>query len=449
MNNRITIIFGLIAVLVLSSCMTRRLVREAEDLEKKGDYVSAAELYHQALSRRSSNDDARSGFRRTGTIVLQEKLSNFNRAYNDQRNREAVYNYLDAKDFYNKAKSVNVNLNFPSIYHEYYNEVKNLYLEDRYFEAYNHLQNESFSQAETIFREIIRLQPNYRDAREQLNIAIYEPVYRESLNLMDNREYRAAYFRLKEITNNLGTYKDSHELKRECIEKGSYTIAVAPIINNSSRRGIERNIESQIINKLNLINNPFLRLVDKTVVSQDEVESTMVAVAPDAILFSEINSFDYTPGRLEETEKRGYLKRVVEYKDDETDEIRRRTEYSKVTYSEFEQQRSVSMNFSYRLVDDRTGRILNSGTRTFRARDRIHYAVYGGDSDNLVPGYWKHRRRDSEEDVIRDSRRHVRDLQALLDSRKEIKSYETLVADIFESASEYVSSNINRYIIEN
>lgn len=455
MNRSIIILLlVLTGITLFSSCVTRRLVKKAEKLEEQGMYVDASELYYQALQRNRTHEKALIGMRRSGEFTISRMLSDFNRAYNEQRNQEAVNYYLRAKAYHERIKRVNVELNFPSFYHDYYNEVKNIFLEDKYFEGMNHLQNESFVQAEQAFREIVRVQPNYRDVAEQLNIAVFEPIYRESLALMDNGKYREAYFKLENIINNLGTYKDSHDLRRESLQKGSITIAIAPVKNSSTQRGIERNIENEIITQIQNQNNPFIKLIDQTrptssARSTSSAGSSVRFAAPDATLYCEIVSFNYNAGKLAEKTVPGYLKRRVKVKNQETGRDEYRTEYDKVTYKEFNMTRTINMNISFRLINDRSGHILKTGSKTLRAADNIHFARFDGNNDNLVPGYWENKSSSSDKDEIRDNRRAVQELQSLLSARDRIKTFESLATEIYTNSSAFVATEINTFVINN
>lgn len=134
-------------------------------MEALGQYADAADMFYYAVQAKRTNVEALAGLKRCGQMTLSKKLSEFNQAYNDSKNKEAVYFYQDAKAYYEKLNAVGVSLNFPSFYDEYYQEVKDTYLEDRYYEGSKLLSDERFSEAETIFKEIQKLQANYKDLR--------------------------------------------------------------------------------------------------------------------------------------------------------------------------------------------------------------------------------------------------------------------------------------------
>ncbi|MFQ3578842.1 MAG: hypothetical protein SNJ71_01715, partial [Bacteroidales bacterium] len=328
MKRTITIFAILLSlVIVFGSCASKRYTKKGLKYEALGQYSDAADMFYQALLIKRTNIEAVAGLKRTGQMTLSKKLSEFNKAYNDQKNKEAVYYYQDAKDYYNKIASVGVELNFPSFYDEYYDEVKNVYVEDKYYEGVKFLDDEKFADAEKAFREVVKFQPNYKDAKDKLVIAVNEPKYRNGLKLMDQQQFRKAYYVFDEIIRNASNYKNSHELKAECLEKGTIVVQISKIQNVSTDAQIASTLEAKIIENILEANNPFIRLVDsgnKTATgkgfSNQPVSTNTQNRPPDVILNVEISKFVYNKGDLKETEKRGYLKKQVKVTNRETGE---------------------------------------------------------------------------------------------------------------------------------
>lgn len=439
-------------VLVLGSCASRRYTKKAAKLEEQGQYAEAADLYYQALITKKTNVDAFAGLKRTGQMTLSKKLSDFNKAYNNQNNKEAVYLYEDARKYYDKISAVAIELNFPSFYNEYYQEVKDIFLEDQYYEGSTLLDEEKFAQAEKVFKEIVRLQPNYKDSRDKLTTATYEPKYRDALQKMDNGMYRQAYYIFDDIITGAGAYKSSYDFKAESLEKGTLTITVESVENNTGMIGIESTLESKIISKLQGFNNPFIKLIDATsmnrstrTTNRSEAVSKISAVT----LYCDISKFTYNKGNLVKKEKRGYLKKRVKVLNRETEEYEYKTEYDKVTYTEYNMTRDINMTYTFKLVNNRTGEILSTASKSVYTKDEIHYAKYSGEDKNLVPGYWKSRKTTSPDDYIRDNNSSIKKLRALLNARSQIKDYNTLSIEALNNASDYISNEVNNFVNEN
>jgi tetratricopeptide (TPR) repeat protein len=212
-------------ILVLSfgiiSCVSSRYVKKGKQLESMGRYTEASDYFYDALKKDKTNAEAYSGLKRNAQMVLSKKLTEFNKAYNLQQKNEALNLYDDAMNYYNKISKLDISLNFPSYYTDNYNEIKNSFLDEKYFEAMKYMQSENFSAAEKAFNEILKVQNNYKDTKEQLVIAKYEPKYRAAIKLTEQKQYRKAYYAFKEIYEHGNSYKDSFELQKECLEKGN------------------------------------------------------------------------------------------------------------------------------------------------------------------------------------------------------------------------------------
>ncbi|MCK9498350.1 MAG: hypothetical protein M0Q45_02480 [Bacteroidales bacterium] len=433
----ISLIF-LSLVLLNTGCKTKMLTKKGLKMEALGQYADAADMFYYAVQAKNTNIEAIAGLKRCGQMTLSKKLSEFNQAYNNHKNKEAVYFYQDAKAYYEKLNAVGATLNFPSFYEEYYEEVKDTYLEDRYYEGANMLDSERFSEAESIFREIQNLQANYKDSKDKLITAINEPKYREALRLMEIDQYRKAYYVFDAIISNAGAYKSSYDLKSECLTKGSISISIETIKNQTGTSGLEAQLESKIINNIQSANNPFIKLVD--------TKGSNAARYPDARLYVEIPKFVYNKGQNKEEEKKGYLKKTTKVMNKATEKYETKTEYSKVVYKEYSMSRSVDMNINFRLVDGKTSVIHTSSNKISKAVDNIHYAKYDGNAQNLVPGNWKNKLLSSSEDIIKDNVADVKNLQNLLNARTQIKDYNTLSSEAINECANAVSSAILQYV---
>jgi len=422
-------------------------------MESLGQYSDAADMFYQAVVIKKTNVEAIDGLKRTGQMTLSKKLSDFNQAYNNQNNKEAVYYYQDAKAYFDKISAVGVQLNFPYFYNDYYNEVKDNYLEDMYFEGSTLLDQENFAQAETIFRSIVKLQENYKDSKDKLIVAVNEPKYREAVRLMENAQPRKAYYIFDEIIINAGFYKSSFELKAECLTKGTMTISIAEIKNLTTTAGLESILESKIITGIQTTGNPFIKLIDtqksgKTLESIDS--QTAKPITPNAILFCEISTLVSDKGQLQDIEKHGYLRKKVTVLNQTTGQNETKTEYDKVKYFEHKMTRTVDITMTYKLVNGRTNEIYFTNLKTFQSKDEIYYASFTGDVNNLVPGYWKDIKTDSPEDQIKDDANSIKELKNLLfNTRKQIKDYNTLNGEVLDASATEISKTVTNFVNEN
>ncbi|MBP7463060.1 MAG: hypothetical protein KA793_01915 [Bacteroidales bacterium] len=441
---KFTSILLIIGMAVLATaCLSSRMTKKGAKMEEAGMYADAADYYYQAVVAKSSNVEAKMGMKRTGQRVLDKKLSAFNKSYNEGNNQEAVYNFKDADDYFNKITAIGVELNFPAFYREYYDEVKDIYLADKYLEASKLLESEKFPEAEKLFREITTLQPNYKDAKEKLGIAQYEPVYRQAQLKFDNKLYRSAYYLYDKIINEYGNYKDSYDLKAESLKKATLNLVIFPVENKTTSRDIESGLEALIYKSIQEKQNPFIKLMEAPTQS-NQMNSATARSAADISLYTSITAFAYDKGTLKETEKRGYIKKLRQVKD-EAGNVKTVTDYEKVIYKEYSMGRSVKISFTYKLVKSKTGEIISTNSHTFISEDNIVYADYGGDKKNLIPGYWKNSGSASSEDVVNDNPKDIKALQDLLNGRRVIKDYNTLNGEAMTVAAGKVADAVNTY----
>ncbi|MDD3686705.1 MAG: hypothetical protein PHE56_08055 [Bacteroidales bacterium] len=440
-------------LIVLGGCATKRYTKKGLKLEAMGQYSEAADMFYQAVVIKNTNLEAMAGLKRCAQMTLSKKLSEFNQAYNNEKNKEAVYYYQEAKAYYDKMMAIGCELNFPSFYEEYYNEAKDTYLEDKYYEASKLLDEERFAESETILREIVKIQPNYKDVKDKLIVAVNEPKYREGLRLMEAGLYRKSYYIFDGIIQAAGAYKSSYDLKSECLNKGTMTISVEPVKNYSSTTGIEGLLQSKVIAGIQAANNPFIKLIDSQQAGSGKTfQSSTTApkvTAPNALLYVEITKFTYNKGQLQEFEKRGYLRKKVKVLNRETGEYENKTEYDKVTYKEFKMSRTVDMTVTYKLVNGKTGEIYKTSSKTIQTRDDINYARYTGDATNLVPGYWKDLKTASPEDYITDRPEAIKELNNMLNARSQIKDYNTLSGEATDGTASDISNAVIDFVNQN
>ncbi len=442
MKNSLKFIVTLLILIVGISCTHKRYAKKAQKFEEQGLYQEAADWFYQSVLAKRNYLEAQIGLKRTGQHVIDDLYKNFMLAYNQGNDKQAVYHYLDAVDYENKLLNVNVKLNVPPYYEEYYNEIKNEYLNKQYAEAVKRLNDEDFSMAETIFKEIRSIDISYKDVNDKLDIAIYEPKYRHAIKQMGNKKYRTAYHLFGEILNGYGNYKESADLQIECKEKSTLKIAIQDIDNQSNKAELSHQIKSQIITGLNNSNNPFLKVIEMP--EGISLQNHNKSIQPDAIVKGIVYKFTDNAGRLVKEEKRGYLETKTQYKN-EDGITHTETNYEKVKYNEYEQQRSVNIQFELLMVDTRTSEILIMKNFDMSNEDHIHYATFKGQQQNLIPGYWKNKFSTSTEDIIKNNYNDRQKLHQLLNARKEIKNFNALTTELINELSNQSVEKINNY----
>lgn len=460
MNKHILVVSILVMAVLLMSCASKRLVKKGTELEQAGMTKEAAAYYYRALLKNSDNVDAKVSLKRAGQVKLDGMLHDFSKAYERSQTQKAVKLYNKARAYHNKVAREGVNLLFPEKYDSYYREVKNKHLERKYKEGYKLLQREHFGKAESVFREIKALDPGYKNVDELFTEAQNEPLYREAKEAMQAEKYRTAYDLYDEILRNAGSYKSAENLKAKALQEGEVTIALLPFSGYQAGSQIHREIMAEIESELTHLSNPFIKIIDRShtrrIIHNHNIDFTSISsaqstsragqlVGAKAFLHGNIIDIRKTPGELKKEDRKGYLKEEYKVKDAATGKPITKTRFKKVTYREYERENHAECTLIFKLIASETGEILASDKISAAAEDKVHYAKFDGDSDKLVPGYWKYKNRSSERDEIQDSFFRRSSLQSLFNNRTAIKPMEELTDEAIEKAARQIARNINSY----
>ncbi|WP_196895947.1 hypothetical protein [Aureivirga marina] len=444
-TSSILIIF--ISFFLLTGCAAKRYRKQAMELEKAGLVEDAAELYRKSLTKQPDNIEAKLGLRKNGQIVLDRKTDVFLKAYNTGTNREAVYTFKEVEDYYDAVKSVGITLDFPTENNAYYEEKKELYLNELYVEGKNLFDKDNFKHAELKFSEIVKIDANFRDSKIQVNKAKAEPIYRGGIEALNNELPRKAYYRFTSVEGYISDYKDVAQLKSEALEKATINIVVIPF--KSEGRNSYKNIsklEAIVKNDLKSINSPFYKIIDGSSIAYNDHKKLEKArkLGGHAIFSGIISKNTYRTGQLYRNSKKGYLKKKYKHKkkDGTTETI---TKYEKIEYYEYSMTNQASLEVRYQLIATKNNEIWVSDEISISAQDAIRYAKSDHNYKNIVKGYWKHSKKKSESDKVYDNYDSNREIKNLFTSSREITAATSLLKNLMENAGEEIKQKIESF----
>lgn len=419
--------------------------------------MQAADAYLRSLTANRNNIDAIVGLKRARQHVLNERSLKAIKAYENDDLKQAVYTYLDAEKFKNLASSLGVELSISNMATDYFNDAKPNYVEKIYAEAQSLLDAEKFKDAELLLTEVKRLQPDYGNTQDMLKISKCEPLYRQAKQFMDAAQYRKAYANLDKIVKDFTNYKDSRDLRDEALQKATITIRVTDFKSTTyNSKSIAKSVQAEAVSQLNALNNPFVKVIDvqstdkiieeqqRSVTTGSDLEIGKLLAAK-ALLSGEVSVIEVTQGKLNKTEKRGYIREETKTKDPKTGEEKVNVTYRKVIYWVYNQKNSVSVALKFQLTSTETGAVLVSDFIRSNQTDEISYATFDGPSSKLIPGYWEKINADSPKDVINDNQLDVRNLQELLKVKRNIASVNTLKSNAIEDIAKRTAQKINQY----
>lgn len=440
--------FLLLTTLVACSG-SKSFSKKATRLEEAGLHAEAADMYLQAVQRNRKNVDAKIGLKKTGQMLLDDKLSDFfqNMAMGNNKG-QAVAAYLDATRYRDLVGRLGVVLDIPDHYRTDFERVKGEHLVDLYDQGQALMAKQDFRAAEQVFAQIAKLEPNYKDASSLQAVAYLEPLYRAGAADLQAGRFRKAYEELGRVVEKNPAYKDATALRQEALTKGQYTVAVLPFTSNNKRTDITARVQAMAMTALVETRDPFLKVVDRENIDRileeqrlglsgvvDEQTAVRVGnlIGAQAVLMGNVIDLREEAGQLRRSTKDGFESYRVQQLNKETGEKYFVTKYKPARYSEYFQENKVSLSFSYRLVSLETGEVLASQLLERSTEDHMYYASYEGNAQQLLPA------RNGQVDLADRARR---DLRELLAAPREMKSIATLSADLVRTAASVMATDI-------
>ncbi|HRN37914.1 MAG TPA: CsgG/HfaB family protein [Flavobacteriales bacterium] len=446
---------AIIAAMLLgaSGCTgSKPLSKKAAKLDAGGMYAEAAEMYFQSAQRNANNVDAKIGLKKTGQMLLNDKLSTFFKAFATGDSKEAAVNaFLDAQSYRQRVGRAGVVLEIPDSYAKDFDQVKGEYLVDLYSQGNDLMAKDDYTGAEALFAKIGKLEPGYKDSKTLQDIAFLEPLYRSGKTALAAGQYRNAYNDLARVTGRNAQYKDAAALKQECVEKGRYPIAVLPF---STAGGVPAaqaaSLQAHVTAALTNMNDPFISVVDRDniqkildeqklgmsgMVDETSAVSAGKLMGAQAVVMGTVIAFSETPGRVRQSTKEGYESYQVKELNAETNAYAYVTRYKPVKYTELYKENKANLSFSFKLVSLETGQVLMSKVVEREANDHAWYASYDGNTQALYPVL------NGQVDTRNSARR---ELGALLAAPRTVKSTAELVNELLRTTSMQVAGGVEQ-----
>jgi tetratricopeptide (TPR) repeat protein len=420
--------------------------------EASGLTAEAATSYYNALVKKTSYLPAQAGMKRTGQLVLNQKLAEFGRKKAMGTPKEAVYSYLEAADYKNKINNVGIQLEVGQMYADDYDDAKKDYIHELYEKGTSHLEKEEYREAELSFKEIEKFDPNFKDAKDLQDIAYLEPLYKDGKAMFEAGKYRSAYESLNKVIDRKSTYKDAKDLKAKSIEKGTITIALLPFSNGTRVSGVETSMAAYTLSALTEIKDPFLKVVDRenmmAILQEQKLQLSGVVddktavevgklVGAQVILTGTVLKFDEKKGFVNSDTRTAYQS-YLEKQVSNGQEVMV-TKYKPVNYTDYSGKSSVAIDFQLKLVSLKTGELLRTKMINKKMEDEIHYARSDASRDNLFPGS------DGRVETASD---RVQNFRGLFTARKELKSVGDLTTEAYNQTAKEMANDVKALMLE-
>jgi curli biogenesis system outer membrane secretion channel CsgG len=451
-----TIIYSL-SILMLSmmvgACQnSKHFTKLAIKQEVAGLTNESANSYYTALLKNRSNVDAQIGMKKTGQLVLNGMLNDFAKQKNFGSNKEAVYAFHSAKDYYNKIKNAGVTLLIADFYETDYQNAKSAYLTELYEEGTSLLEEQKFEEAENKFKEVRKLDPNYKDSKDLADIAYLEPLYSKGKEQMQLGNFRAAYGQFELVIKRKATYKDANVLHQQCIQKGQFTIAIHSFENASGTPGLDAKVGAYTLEALTSINDPFLRVVDREhmeailqeqklqlsgVMDQNTAVVVGELVGASALITGTVLSYSESKGTMRSKTRDGYQEYKEKVLNKEDGKYYYQSRYKPVKYTEYYNKNTCSVSFQYKLISLKTGEIIKTEIIQKTIDDEVLYGKFDGEITGLYPAHQNGPNLNVNE---------KRALNALMNGNQQMRNFSEVSNDLFSEVTTKMKTEVARVV---
>jgi hypothetical protein len=320
-------------------------------------------------------------------------------------------------------------------------------LSERFKEGSLLLMQESFNDAATALGDVFRANPNFKDVKVLYIEARNEPVYRQAKADLGKGRCRTAYFDFNRIIEDAVVYKDSKSLQEKALKCAQYPVAVysRPISHyTADALQFENTLISSLVDQQNIFLKVFnlstinSRMESRLVNNAGKMDARLLQALYDengikAVLYLDYDNYEKKSGELQKESKTGYERSVTKNNEGETKIYDRQ-----VKYYEYSQENRISLTVAYKLVSTTTGEILLSDTYSDAADDKISYATYSGNKDQLYPANFNR-------GVWNIDEQGYRRLQGSLREETQIKSMAQLQKNLYSDLTHHIATDINQF----
>jgi len=436
----------------LAACSgTNKFYKRGTRLAEAGFHKDAADFFMRSAAANRSNVEARVALQKSGQITLDKMFDNFFVDYGNKEHKKVIDTWLAAESYKDRVTKYGAEIEMPDRYKSMFEESKEIYLSQLFAEGESFMNNENFAEAEKIFKEIKKLDPNYKNVAELKGVAIAEPKYRAGVNLFNQEKYRQAYLSFSEIEKLLPSYKDSKRYLEDCLLLGSFPLVIETFTNTSSNtEEVGSRISAFVTNAITNLNDPFIKVVDRKslerIMEEQKLAMTGLSVgnntvgelvAASASVSGSVIEFNKNEGRPAKSVQNGFERFTVKKLNSEGKEILV-NEFRPVRYTEISQENSVSLSIQYQLVSIQTGQILFTDIVNVNTSDRMGYIAYQGNVNNLFPI--------AANGQVNTSNAAVSNLRNMAQGKRTILTVEKLSTELYRNAANKIAQDLRRKI---
>lgn len=387
--------------ILFSGCDTsKKLVVQGNNYFLAGNFDDAANYYYNALLINPKNPEAMQALKKSANNVLTAKFSTFGKYVVENNAEGAVRQYMSCRKYYLRVQSVGVELDWPNMYNEVYEDIKNELISKQYDEGLRLMQAKKYDKAELIFSNIATIDSSYKNATVLRPHSIIEPLYKHGIKMLEAANYKEAWRDFSKVMSIDSSYKNTKKLLFETQKKASIAVGILPVQNQTQQTGFDKKLYKQIMASLLKSNHPFLQIIDSgaiehmlnvqalhmsNIIDPESAAKAGKTIGVQFVLMTALSELNYEEINIRTDSTDAYLGYTETTYNKATGLPQNVTRFKKVKYADSWQKRKVHYKVYYQLVSTQTAQVVASDVINEEKTDENHVCNFKGDINNLYP----------------------------------------------------------------
>lgn len=219
-NRSVAIVIITLIVLFTGGCMVKKTIKKGAAYESAGMFKDASELYYKTCMKRPKSPEVKIALKRSGQLYIEDQADNIAQSFSRGDYKTTVYDYITTKEFVEKVGGAGVDLKPDPAMKRHFDDAKENYLAQRYEAGQKNLGEQKYDEAKATFLEIFKIDPDFKDTRNYLKQATFEPIYQDGARLYGEGKYMDAYRKWNSIFEQDKNYNDvSTQMKQALNER--------------------------------------------------------------------------------------------------------------------------------------------------------------------------------------------------------------------------------------
>ncbi|MEI7725765.1 MAG: hypothetical protein WCK09_11720 [Bacteroidota bacterium] len=218
-NRTITLVIFTCIILFTGGCMVKKTLKKGAAYESAGMFKDASELYYKTSLKRPKRPEVKIALKRSGQLYIEDQADNIAQSFNRGDYKTTVYDYITTKEFVEKVAKAGVDLKPDPAMKRFFDDAKENYLAQRYEAGQKNIGEQKYDEAKATFFEIFKIDPDFKDTRNYLKQATFEPIYQDGARLYGEGKYMDAYGKWNAIFEQDKNYSDVADKMKQALNE--------------------------------------------------------------------------------------------------------------------------------------------------------------------------------------------------------------------------------------